>query len=112
MASRAQLVSEVIRPSRNANRIVITDRYLLANVVYQGHAGGLDPEQLWQAGTLSTGGIEPDLTLVLHLPVETAAAPRARPPDPVESRGPNYLPRAPTAFLPQTHPPPTPLSAI
>jgi dTMP kinase len=99
MASRAQLVSEVIRPSLDATRIVISDRYLLANVVYQGHAGGLDPEQLWQAGTLSTGGIEPDLTLVLDLPVETAAARRGRPADRVESRGVEYLSRVRSGYL-------------
>src|ERR1043166_374242 len=47
MASRAQLVEEVIRPALAAGQIVISDRYLLANVVYQGHAGGLDPQMLW-----------------------------------------------------------------
>src|SRR4051794_34374945 len=48
MAARAQLVEEVIRPALDAGRIVVADRYLLANVVYQGHAGGLDPNQIWQ----------------------------------------------------------------
>src|SRR5271168_1096942 len=43
MASRAQLVSEVIRPALADGQIVVSDRFLLANVVYQGHAGGLDP---------------------------------------------------------------------
>jgi dTMP kinase len=99
MASRAQLVAEVIRPSLDARRIVISDRYLLANVVYQGHAGGLDPALLWQAGKLSTGGIEPDLTLVLDLPIETAAARRTRPADRVESRGPEYLARVRSGYL-------------
>src|ERR671935_2032681 len=45
MASRAQLTAEVIRPALGAGRAVVSDRYLLANDVYQGHAGGLDPEE-------------------------------------------------------------------
>jgi dTMP kinase len=48
MASRAQLVNDVIRPALTAGSDVVTDRFLLANVVYQGHAGGLDPDELWQ----------------------------------------------------------------
>jgi dTMP kinase len=81
MASRAQLVSEVLRPALDAGRVVVCDRFLLANVVYQGHAGGLDPEQLWQAGRFGTGGLEPDLTLVLDLPLELAASRRRQRPD-------------------------------
>src|SRR5262245_6556215 len=61
MASRAQLVREVIRPALDAGRIVVSDRYLLANIVYQGHAGGLDPALLWQMGQLATEGVVPDL---------------------------------------------------
>src|SRR5690349_9075923 len=48
MASRAQLVEELIRPALAAGKKVISDRYLLANVVYQAHAGGLDPADVWQ----------------------------------------------------------------
>src|SRR4051812_8429674 len=44
MASRAELVEKIIRPSLENGIVVICDRFLLANVVYQGHAGGLDPE--------------------------------------------------------------------
>jgi dTMP kinase len=99
MASRAQLVHEVIRPALEAMHIVISDRYLLANVVYQGHAGGLDPDQLWQIGQVATGGIQPDLTLVLDIPVETAAARRTGPGDRVESRGPEYQARVRSGFL-------------
>src|SRR5258708_25348325 len=56
MASRAQLVAEVIRPALDAGKVVIADRFLLANVVYQGHAGGLDPSDLWQVGLFRTVG--------------------------------------------------------
>src|SRR5882672_5553411 len=86
MASRAQLTAEVIRPALDAGRTVVADRFLLANVVYQGHAGGLPPEQLWEMGRVATGGLEPDLTLVLDLSIESARNRRAGPPDRVESR--------------------------
>jgi dTMP kinase len=99
MASRAQLVAEVIRPALEAGRAVVADRFLLANVVYQGHAGGLDPGQLWDIGRLSTGGLEPDLTLVLDLSPEAARARRAGPADRVESRDAAYHARVRAGFL-------------
>ena len=51
MAARAQLVEEIIRPRWPQGKIVLCDRYLLANVVYQGYGGGLDVETLgpWAA---------------------------------------------------------------
>jgi len=99
MASRAQLVHEIIRPALSAGRVVVCDRFLLANVVYQGYAGGLDVEQLWQVGRLSTGGLEPDLTLVLDMPVAEALARRGRPADRMESRGDDYQQRVRDGFL-------------
>ena len=99
MASRAQLVADVIRPALDAGRIVVSDRYLLANVVYQGHAGGLDVEQLWQVGALSTAGIEPDLTFVLDLPLDIALVRRGRPADRMESRPRDYHERVRQGFL-------------
>jgi dTMP kinase len=110
MASRAELVERVIRPALARGEVVISDRFLLANVVYQGHAGGLDPADLWTIGRFSTGGVEPDLTLVLDLPVEVARA-RRKPAatDRVESRGDWYFQRVRDGFLfevanwPDTH---------
>src|SRR5262245_66691310 len=50
MASRAQLVDEIIRPALDRGEVVISDRFTLANVVYQGHAGRMNPEALWAVG--------------------------------------------------------------
>jgi dTMP kinase len=99
MASRAQLVADVIGPALEAGKAVVCDRYLLANVVYQGHAGGLPPERLWEVGRLATGNLEPDLTLVLDLPVTAALDRRARPADRMESRDLDYQERVRRGFL-------------
>jgi dTMP kinase len=99
MASRAQLTADVIRPAVEAGQAVVADRYLLANIVYQGHAGGLDPEQLTSIGRLSTGGLEPDLTIVLDLPVAIAQARRPGLADRVESRGADYQAGVRDGFL-------------
>ena len=99
MASRAQLVEQLIRPALAAGRPVVSDRFLLANVVYQGHAGGLDSDRWWEIGRFATGGLEPDLTVVLDLPPELALARRDRPPDRVESRDAGYQVRVREGFL-------------
>lgn len=86
MASRAQLTAEIIRPALATGRTVISDRFLLANVVYQGHAGGLDPEQVRSMCLLATEGLEPDITFVLDLPIEQALARLPGPSDRMESK--------------------------
>jgi dTMP kinase len=90
MASRAQLTAEVIRPALDRGQAVVADRFLLANVVYQGHAGGMPAEKLWDIGLLATGGLEPDLTIVLDLPVDEARARLSGAPDRVERRQMDY----------------------
>jgi dTMP kinase len=99
MASRAQLIAEVIRPALEAGQIVVSDRFLLANVVYQGHAGGLDVERLWEIGRFAAGGLEPDLTIVLDLSAEQAARRRGRPADRIEGRDADYHARLRRGFL-------------
>jgi dTMP kinase len=99
MANRAQLTSEIIRPALEAGRVVISDRFLLANVVYQGHAGGLDPDLLWGIGRMATGGLEPDVTLILDLPVDVAMARRRGSEDRFESRDAAYQARVREGFL-------------
>jgi dTMP kinase len=91
MASRAQLVAEVIRPALERGGVVVSDRFTLANVVYQGHAGGLNPADLWRVGAVATAGIEPDLTLVFDVEnVEVAIARRTGDPDRMEARDREY----------------------
>jgi len=99
MASRAQLVEEIIRPALAMGRTVLCDRFLLANVVYQGHAGGLDPHELWQVGRFSTGALEPALTLVLDLPLELSLARRKAQADRMESRGAAFHEQVRAGFL-------------
>ncbi|MEN6458120.1 MAG: dTMP kinase [Thermoguttaceae bacterium] len=99
MAARAQMVEEVIRPALDQGKTVISDRYLLANVVYQGHAGGLDVATLWEVGQIATGGLMPDLTIVLDVPAEVAAVRMDRPLDRMERQGDAFHARVRQGFL-------------
>ena len=99
MAARAQLVEQVIRPALEAGRTVVSDRFLLANVVYQGHAGGLDVDSLWAVGQVAVGGLEPDLVCVLDLPAEVAAARMTRTLDRMEAQGLEFQRRVRAGFL-------------
>jgi dTMP kinase len=99
MAARAQLVADVIRPSLARGEWVVSDRYLLANIVYQGHAGGLAPDAIRQVGAVATAGLEPDLVLVLDVDLETAARRLARPLDKLENRGDAFRSRLRAGYL-------------
>lgn len=90
MAARAQLVEEIIRPALDAGKVVVSDRYLLANVVYQGYAGGLDVDSLWRVGEVATGGLLPDLTFVLDLSPAGAAERLRRPLDRMERQSESF----------------------
>jgi dTMP kinase len=90
MASRAELVARVIRPALAEHHVVICDRFQLANVVYQGYAGGLPVEELWSVGRFATGGLAPDLILVFDLSIDAAAERRGRQPDRMERRDRDY----------------------
>ncbi len=99
MAARAQLAEELIRPALEQGKTVLSDRYLLANVVYQGHAGGLDVPTLWEVGRIATGGLMPELTIVLDVPPEVSAARIDRPLDRMELQGAAFHARVREGFL-------------
>ena len=69
MASRAQLVEEVIKPRLKRGEIVLCDRWLDATLAYQGAGGGVDKKWIQDLGQVATQGIQPDLTLFLNLPL-------------------------------------------
>jgi dTMP kinase len=99
MAARAQMVDEVIRPALQAGRTVVCDRFLLANIVYQGHAGGLDVPSLRQVGAVAVDGVRPDCTFLLDMEPAAALARVGRQLDRVESRGADYRERLRAGFL-------------
>jgi dTMP kinase len=69
-ASRAQLVTEVIRPALEKVTVVVCDRYADSTTAYQGYGRGLDLKAVNTANKTGTGGIAPDLTVLLDIPVE------------------------------------------
>ena len=73
-AARAQLVQHVIRPFLDQGGVVIADRFTSSTMAYQGYGRGLDRELIERLNREATGGLEPDLTVLLDLPVETALA--------------------------------------
>lgn len=99
MASRAQLVDQIIRPALDAGQIVVSDRFLLANVVYQGHAGGLAVEALWEVGEVAVDGLQPDRILLLDMDVAAAAGRMNREPDRMESQGLGYMQQVRRGYL-------------
>ncbi|HEX4414418.1 MAG TPA: dTMP kinase [Lacipirellulaceae bacterium] len=99
MAARAALVEQVIQPALAAGKVVIADRYLLANVVYQGHAGGLDPQEIWDVGRVATRGLMPECIFLLDMAPGSAGNRIDRPLDRMESQGDDFRERLRIGFL-------------
>jgi dTMP kinase len=73
-AARAQLVAEVIRPALAREAIVVCTRFADSTLAYQGYGAGLPIDDLRALERLATGGLTPDLTILLDLPIETGLA--------------------------------------
>lgn len=69
-AARAQIVEEVIKPRLKMGEIVLSDRYFDSTIAYQGYGHGQPLEQVRQLVRYATGGLTPDLTILLDLEVE------------------------------------------
>ena len=70
LADRAQHVADTIRPAIERGQWVICDRYADSTIAYQGYGRGMDPEQLQMLNDYATGGLWPEITFLLDLPVE------------------------------------------
>lgn len=103
MASRSEMVEQWILPAIRRGAMVISDRYLLSNVVYQSIGGDVSADELWSMGRWAAGGIDPDLTLLLDMPATESIRRMTGPADRMESRGAEYLESVRMAYRAQVH---------
>jgi dTMP kinase len=99
MTARAQLVSEFIRPAIDHGKTVVCDRYVFSTVVYQGHAGELDPDDLWRLNAFATGGLMADLTFIFDLDAKAAQQRLGKSLDRMESRDLSYFEKVRQGFI-------------
>ena len=76
-AARASLVDSVLRPSLRSQHTVICDRYIYSTVAYQVYGRGLDLDTARQVNAIATGGLEPDLVVLLDIAPEEGLARKA-----------------------------------
>jgi len=100
-AARAQHVFEVIRPALATERIVLCDRFTDSTLAYQGHGRGLSLETLRELCAIATRGLQPDLVLLLDVPVEVARSRLKERPtaDRIEAEGDAFHERVRRGFL-------------
>ena len=72
LAARTQLIEEVINPALARGDVVVSDRFADSTLAYQGYGRGLDLADLRRLNQVATGGLTPDLTVLLDMPVEAS----------------------------------------
>ncbi len=72
LAARADLVPKVVRPALAEGAFVVSDRFIDSTVVYQGFVSGLPVDRLQMLNDMATGGLRPDLTVLLQVTDEVA----------------------------------------
>lgn len=100
-AARAQLVAQVLRPELARGMVVLCDRYIDSTLAYQGYGRGMDLDFLRNINKLASGGLEPNLTVLLDLaPAEgLARSRRERAADRLESQSLNFYHRVRQGYL-------------
>ena len=102
LAARAAFVRDVVRPALEDGEVVLADRFALSTLAYQGYARGLDLKDVRRAIELATGGLEPDLYVVLDIPVQEGANRQrqgGKAPDRIEGEGQDFLRRVRDGYL-------------
>lgn len=97
--ARTQLVQEIIKPTLAAGNFVVLDRFVMSTIVYQGHAGKLNPQDIRLINRFATDGLKPAHTFVLDLPVDIAMNRLGDTLDRMESRGIDYFTNVREGFL-------------
>lgn len=97
--ARTQLIQQIVKPALTNGQTVVLDRYIFSTVVYQGHAGELDPEELWTVNQIATESLMPDVTFIFDLPINIAMERLGDSLDRMESRGVEYFEKVRSGFI-------------
>ncbi|MGM0651410.1 MAG: dTMP kinase [Bacillota bacterium] len=99
MAARSELTRQIIGPALKTGQLVICDRFTDSTLAYQGFGGGADLSIIRYLSSVATGGLAPDLTLLLDLPVEEAIRRRGDSTDRMESKDIRFHQRVRSGYL-------------
>ena len=111
-ADRAQHVDQVVRPALDTGRWVVTDRFSASTLAYQGYGRGLDRSDLERLVGWATGGLVPDLTVFIQVPIAVARQRRRGAADRFEAEDKEFQFRVADGFLQLAARPPTPWVTI
>ncbi len=97
-AARAQHVAQVIEPALASGRTVVTDRFTGSSLAYQGFGRGLNVAEVAALSAFAADGLQPDLVVLLELPLDVAAARLGSQPDRLEREGAPFHARVAAGF--------------
>lgn len=102
LAARAAFVRELVAPALERGETVVSDRFALSTLAYQGFGRGLDVERIRAMNAFATGGLRPDLTVLLDVSVEAGAErqrSQGKAEDRIEGAGRAFLERVHAGYL-------------
>ncbi len=103
ISCRAQLWAEVIEPALASGNIVLSSRYRLSSLAYQGYGRGLDLALIDRMNSIATCGRQPDLTFLIDLPAHKAFERRGEVGDRIEQEDLKFYRRVRKGYLELTH---------
>ena len=101
LAARATLLAEQVRPALEDGRVVVADRFDISTLAYQGYGRGIPLDDVRAANAIATGGLVPDMVLLLDAPQSVGIARRAatrQGEDRIESAGREFHDRVSRAY--------------
>jgi len=101
MASRTQLMNELIGPAIASGRCVVCDRWVSSTLAYQVANGGMSDREITDVYEIALRSMKPDLTIILDLPPEEGLERIGGSPDRMEAKGPEFHRKVRELFLQQ-----------